>query len=437
MVGYGSVSTIAKRWVNDEDLASLSLLKVRSSPYRKLWGISESEGELDLVKSFNKFNNLHSHCKRYRDIFVLLSRTSIIEKFPNEKILVEKYIGVINKDIEDFFAHAPPAQRLVDIHPLIPKEKKDEVLAFLKYYNKAKKASLVHTIINTCGNLVSYKTYLKDKDKLDDKFITKSSMLTFEPVIDLVVNFKHLYISDLLTENEKKFILLTLHKIYIISVDTYEEYSKVDIDTEQFVRAVRITVDKLKKQIPRCEEAFQKILDSTDLLKDNYNDYYKDYVGSQNSMIIAENFIQDVAGTVDKSPKLALQFRKIIQHLRDMTNKLVAQDPRYKDTFGSLLDHADNSYSEIKKSLAEDGEDMEQLEKDDADGDDGGIGEALSELTKGMKIGEDGDTEGTEDIMASLNQVTQTFKESLKEAKEEDSSASNNIPIYSDPTVKE
>ena len=42
MVGYGSVSTIAKRWVNDDGLANLSLLKVRSSPLGKPWGISVS-----------------------------------------------------------------------------------------------------------------------------------------------------------------------------------------------------------------------------------------------------------------------------------------------------------------------------------------------------------------------------------------------------------
>ena len=142
-------------------------------------------------------------------------------------------------------------------------------------------------------------------------------------------------------------------------MDLYKSYSKVDIDTENFVKDVRITVEKLKKQIPRCNEAFQKILDSTDLLKDNYEDYYKDYVGSQNSMIIAENFIQDVAGTVDKSPRLALQFRKIIQHLRNMTNRLIAQDPKYKDTFGTLLDQADNSFNEIKKNMKEEGVDLE------------------------------------------------------------------------------
>ena len=338
----------------------------------------EEERELCLVRSYNKFVNLKNNAERYRGVFELLSRIRTFDKYPKEKSLLINYIDIINKDLDEYFNKAPLVQHLIEMHPLIPKDKQEESLEFLRYYNKAKKAPIIHTIINTCGNLVPYKTYLTDKDNLDDKFMTKTSMLTFEPVVDLDINFKLIYISDLLDKNEKKLILLSLHKIYTISVDMYDEFSKVDIDTDQFVRAVYMTVDKLKKQIPRCEEAFQKILDSTDLLRNNYGDYYKDYVGSQNSMIIAENFIQDVAGTVDRSPKLALQFRKIIQHLRDMTNKLIAKDPRYKDTFGSLLDHADNSYAEIKKGLEEEGEVMEEEEDDEEDD---GIKKAFEQMT--------------------------------------------------------
>lgn len=257
------------------------------------------------------------------------------------------------------------AEYLVSIHPLIPKERKEEIREFLRYFNKAKKAPVVHTVINTCGNLVQYKSSLKDKDSLSDKFMTKTSMLTFSPVVDLEVNFKLIYISDIIDTTEKEFILLTLHKLYGISVEMYEEYSKVDIDTEQFVKAVRTTVEKLRKQIPRCDEAFKKILDSTELLRDNYGDYYKDYVGSNNSMIIAENFIQDVAGTVDRSPKLALQFRKIIQHLRDMTTKLAAHDPKYKNTFDSLLSHADDSYAEIKRTMQAEGAEINEDEEEE------------------------------------------------------------------------
>tara|TARA_B110000908_G_C10267435_1_gene465813 strand:+ start:1280 stop:2476 length:1197 start_codon:yes stop_codon:yes gene_type:complete len=338
------------------------LLKVNRDEVKKVVGSilgGEEEKELDLKKSYLKFNEMSDHIIRYTKIMTMLYKSTIFTKFPNEKAILESYIETVSKAHQEFFGNPPPASRLMDMHPLIPKSEEPKVLAFLKYYNKAKKAQILHSIMNTLGKLVDYKSSIGDIDNLSDTFFAKSSMLTFQPIEDLPLNFKLIYISDIITDDERKLLLLSIHKIYTVSMDLYKSYSKVDIDTENFVKAVRITVEKLKKQIPRCNEAFQKILDSTDLLKDNYEDYYKDYVGSQNSMIIAENFIQDVAGTVDKSPRLALQFRKIIQHLRNMTNRLIAQDPKYKDTFGTLLDQADNSFNEIKKNMKEEGVDLE------------------------------------------------------------------------------
>lgn len=85
-------------------------------------------------------------------------------------------------------------------------------------------------------------------------------------------------------------------------------------------------------------------------------------------MVIAENFIQDVAGTIDKSPKLAFQFRKIITHLRKLTNRLTGTDPKYKQTFDTLLNHADRSYKEVEASLIKEGEKIESESEDDENG---------------------------------------------------------------------
>lgn len=321
--------------------------------------------------------------ERYLKVMNMLYKSTIFGKFPKERETLGSYIETVTKRFDEMFLQAPPLGQLLDMHPIIPKAQEEQMLTFLRYYNKAKKCDIVHSIMNSLGKLVDYKSSISDIANLSDGFLTKSSMLTFEPIEDLPINLKIVYISTLLTDNEKKLLLLSFHKIYTIAMDLYNAYSKVDIDTENFVTAVRITVEKLRKQIPRCDDAFKKILDSTNLLKDNYEDYYKDYVGSQNSMIIAENFIQDVAGTVDRSPRLALQFRKIIQHLRNMTNRLIAQDPKYKETFGSLLDQADSSYQEIKKSMADEGVDLDKEAEAEAegegegedDGDDFGLGD--------------------------------------------------------------
>ena len=59
MAGHGSVSTIAKRWVDNDGLANRSLLKVRSSPHRKLWGISKTHLLANLLlQNLLKFDKL-------------------------------------------------------------------------------------------------------------------------------------------------------------------------------------------------------------------------------------------------------------------------------------------------------------------------------------------------------------------------------------------
>lgn len=378
-----------------------SLLKVDRDEVKKVVGSilgGEEEKELDLKKSYNKFGLMKSSLDRYIKIMQMLHKSTAFAKFSNENEILQSYITTISGRQEELFGNAPNVDRQIMMHPLIPKSEEEIVLSFLRYYNKAKKSDLVHSVMNTLGKLVDYKTSIGDITNLSDGFLTKSPMLTFEPIEDLPVNFKLIYISSLITDDERKLLLLSIHKIYAVSMDLYQAYSKVDIDTENFVKAVRITVEKLKKQIPRCEEAFRKILDSTDLLKDNYEDYYKDYVGSQNSMIIAENFIQDVAGTVDRSPKLALQFRKIIQHLRNMTNRLIAQDPKYKDTFGSLLDQADNSFEEIKKTMKDEGVDLDK----EIEGDEGGEGDL-----------------STEGLMNIVNEIKEDIEKEVKESKDD------------------
>lgn len=357
-----------------------SLLKINKDEVKSVVGSilgGEDVKELDLKRSYEKYNLLKDNIGRFIKILTMLYKSTIFDKFPKEKEILGSYIDVMNKDYKELFTSPVDVDFLYRAYPLIPKSEEPKMLEFLRYYNKAKKSNIVHSIMNTLGKLVDYKSFISDIDKLSDTFLSKTSMLTFEPIEDLPINFKLIYISTSVTDEERKLLLLSIHKIYSVAMDVYNAYGKVDIDTENFVKAVRVTVEKLKKQIPRCEEAFKKILDSTDLLRDNYDDYYKDYIGSQNSMIIAENFIQDVAGTVDKSPKLALQFRKIIQHLRNMTNRLVAQDPRYKETFGTLLDQADNSFNEIKKSMKDEGVDLDEVE----DEEDPELDKALEELT--------------------------------------------------------
>ncbi len=95
-----------------------------------------------------------------------------------------------------------------------------------------------------------------------------------------------------------------------------------------------------------------------------------------------------------------------------MTTKLVAHDPKYKDTFSSLLDHADNSYAEIKRTMEAEGDTFEDEDEDDDETDAGLKGvfdemadNIIAEDKRKKEAGEE-DTTGASSIHSLMEQMT-------------------------------
>ena len=94
-------------------------------------------------------------------------------------------------------------------------------------------------------------------------------------------------------------------------------------------------IGEVKKRIPRCEKAFKKIEESVDLLKENFNGYYKDYVQTQNQMIIMESFVTDVAKNTKADPETTREFRQIISYYRKMAGQQI-KNPPMKQLFDKI-----------------------------------------------------------------------------------------------------
>ena len=90
----------------------------------------------------------------------------------------------------------------------------------------------------------------------------------------------------------------------------------------------------MKKQIPRCNKAFNIIANSVNLLENNFDTYYKHSIEAENPSIIIENFITDVSISQKSSPAVTNQFKKIIMFMKRKTagNK----DPRVSQLFKVL-----------------------------------------------------------------------------------------------------
>ena len=208
---------------------------------------------------------------------------------------------------------------------------------------------LVQTAVTTCKNLTPYRRQLDTAGELDDTFLARSAGGRIAPIDGAPgFNLKGLYLalgggapeteSDPAHENlsrARRMILMCAHKLYVVSHELYEKILIPDIDPDEFTRVITESIASVRRHIPRCDKAFDKILESTKILKGNFTTYYKDYAMSNDPTIILQNYVADVGRESGGGAEIRRQFRQIIGHYRKLAGKK-AHDPRIKQLFGAV-----------------------------------------------------------------------------------------------------
>ena len=301
---------------------------------------------LNLDIAWQKYTKISDNCERFLMVLDYFSKTKSIKQFTNEYAALRIFVEGLQKskkesfDIPDISIYRDRLVEKID-QSRIPK---DELNAFIGKYKLLKDCQIVNIAIMSCSNLMHHRNYLEDEKNLQDKFLTHSAGNLMVLVKNLDINFKFLYNHELTDKEGKLTILTVLHKLYTISYAIYQAVSMPDIDVEQFVSIVRNSIGDLRKIIPRCDEAFDKIIDSIGTLKTNFGSYYKDYIASNNPTIIMENFILDVSKGTKTNAKLTHQFRTIIKHYKQQTSTR-NNDPRLR----SLFKHVDANFSQLER----------------------------------------------------------------------------------------
>lgn len=192
---------------------------------------------------------------------------------------------------------------------------------------------------------------LEDKDTLSMMFITKCEGDSLTLFQFSTLDFKQIsYNEEFFTPDLRKYMLFFLHILYKKGLEIVKLITQPDIDVEKFSDVLVRNIGQVRKQIPRCDKAFDKIAKSVNLLRGNFDDYYKDFVISQNPGIIIENFVGDVAKSSSADMEVTRQFRQIIKHFKQkMAGKV--QDPKVKkllSMMGKNLDVLDGKAREAE-----------------------------------------------------------------------------------------
>jgi hypothetical protein len=222
---------------------------------------------------------------------------------------------------------------------LVENKDRDE---FAKVYEAAKKSELVNVFMFICNDLHPYRKFF-DKDKLDAKFVNEVPGSEFCPLpfakeFDVKQILEQLFLEEKKHEQMIRFIMIVLSKLYELSYGLYKILGSPDIDVDEFVEVIMNNISEIKKRIPRCDKAFDKIIHSVKMLKENFPSYYKDFIETKNSTIIMENFVLDVSRTTKADAETTRQFKSIIDYYRKISANQI-KNPKVKKLFDAVSEN--------------------------------------------------------------------------------------------------
>jgi len=326
-----------------------------STVFNQLLG---DEKSLDPVVIMEKYIKLISNIKTIKSILNKFVENILVPKFSNNRnvlLHIEDIKLFINK-CDDLLVFEADISNVINIYKTI---KDDE---------------LISIILLTCKKLLVHVKSIENIDNLSEIFIHNEPGITLELFSFSKLNFKTIFNSPLVAEDNKKYILIVLSMIFSKSYDIYNLVTSPDIDIDKFSKIIIDSIQEAKKVIPRCDKAFRKIAQSVDLLKNNFNNYYKDFIETQSPTIIIENFILDSSKDLDSDPETTRQFKKIVMYYQKRFNESGKnKDPKLKQMFETI--HEKFKILETKQ----DEEDGEEDGEEDCEEDDGYVKDVVDE----------------------------------------------------------
>ena len=318
-------------------------------------GVLGGKGGGALPITHQKYLRIREHVERFLRLLSALQESVLMTgHFPDIRAHLVAYTTALQAQFTKSFsapdfskylpqlgaaaAAGPTAADYARVPPALAEE-------FDKIFKATKTCSIVNTALVVCKNLIVHKKALSDQTALRDKFL-RDAGTTFAPLPDLgQLNFKRIYNESAINANDRKFIMVVLHKMLTICHDVYEALSAPDVDVDEFVEVIMGSIEEVKKHIPRCDQAFAKIVESVGLLRGNFSSYYKDYAASGNASIMMENFVLDVSKSTNASPQVTSQFRRIITHYRKLASQQ-ATNPKLQNIFAQV----DANFKELEKA---------------------------------------------------------------------------------------
>ena len=220
-------------------------------------------------------------------------------------------------------------------------------------YRKLKENVYVKHMVTMCSKLKQYYSNFSNLESLKENFVKQEPGFTLFIFEFSSLDLKALWNDANIKPFKKKYILTVLNKLYITTHTIYKCITSPDVDVTKFTETLIKAISDLKKQpaLHRCHNAFKRIEQSVGLLKEKFDDYYRESVASENADMLVMNFIMDVSNQGGANATLAREFRTIIKYMHDVSQKTGKnKDPNVKKIFKML----NNNFAMMEKNMSKD-----------------------------------------------------------------------------------
>lgn len=227
-------------------------------------------------------------------------------------------------------------------------------------YKELKSNNYVKSVIVLCSTLKRHSSAFADTKNMKENFINQEPGLSFRMFDFSPLDFKKMWAMNNTTSMIKKYVLTVFSVLYKHSTTIYKTVTSADVDLDEFSEAMIDALKSIKKTpaLSRCKSAFTRIEQSLDLLKVNFDGYYRQSIAAENPSMIITNFIVDVSNQGNADASLAREFRLIIKYLKETGNKTgKIQNPGIKKVFAML--NKQFSMMEKKTPLGDTKDDIE------------------------------------------------------------------------------
>ncbi len=303
-----------------------------------------SNDGVELEYAWPRYGRLHIIAKKLLKLASILSVSEpLVENFPEASKLIEDWVKARTFDVNVAFNvdYIKPVEKIPG-HPQYDHIDDATLKRFKAAYEGAKVCSVFKVARNWLVELEQYALYITtDPTKLDPEqakphTFVNSLVDSWYPLDPLHIDFRFLIQNS--DESGKNLLMQLLRTGLLACRDLNKELKTPDINVPRFVAIISEAIDKLRKipELNRCQQAFSKIKKSVHLLETNFGTYYSDFLETNDSTIIMQNFVADVARDTTADAAVSIQFRRIMTYYKKLAGEQGKKDPKISALFSKI-----------------------------------------------------------------------------------------------------